>query len=70
MEETLGFCTEYMQHYGATMQRVSDATEEPIMTDEIISSNSKQKRKMSNEFRNYAHAFVLDNATSLEPWRE
>ncbi len=70
MEDTLGFCTEYMRKYGGTAQRVWDATEEPIMNDEILRSNSKRTRKMSNEFRSYAHAFVLDNAACLEEWRQ
>ena len=68
MEETLGFCIEYMRTYGGTVQRVWDATEEPIMNDEILRSNSKRTRKMSDEFRSHAHAFVLDNAASLEQW--
>jgi hypothetical protein len=40
------------------------------MNDEILRCNSQQKRKMSDEFRNYAHAFVLDNASSLERCRQ
>ena len=49
---------------------VWDAEEDAIMNDEILRCNSQQKRKMSDEFRNYAHAFVLDNASSLEPCRQ
>ena len=70
MEETLGFCIEYMHTYGGTVQRVWDAAEEPIMNDEILTGNSKRTWKMSNEFQVHAHAFVLDNATSLDPWRQ
>lgn len=70
MEETLGFCTEYMRQYKGTSHRVWDANEEAIMNDEILRSNSQRKRKMSDEFRRYAHAFVLDNAAKLEQWRE
>lgn len=70
MEETLRFCTEYMRQYGGTVERVWDASEEPIMNDEILRSNSRRRRKMSTEFRSYAHAFVLDNAACLEQWRE
>ena len=40
------------------------------MNDEILTGNSKRARKMSNEFQAHAHAFVLDNAASLDPWRQ
>jgi hypothetical protein len=70
MDDTLGFCTEYMHQYRGTTHRVWDAEEDAIMNDEILRRNSQQKRKMSDEFRNYAHAFVLENASSLEQCRE
>ena len=35
-EDALGFCTEYMQEYRGTAQRVWDAEEDPIMNDEVI----------------------------------
>ena len=70
MDDTLGFCTEYMHQYRGTTHRVWDAEEDATMNDEILRCNSQQKRKMSDEFRNYAHAFVLDNASSLERCRE
>ena len=70
MEETLGFCTEYMHTYGGTVQCIWNAAEEPIMNDEILIGNSKRMQKMSNEFQAHAHAFVLDNAASLDPWRQ
>jgi hypothetical protein len=52
------------------MHRVWDPQEEAIMTDEILRSNSQRKRKMSDQFREYAHAFILDNAMCLEEWRQ
>ena len=70
MDDTLGFCTEYMHQYRGTTHRVWDVEEDAIMNDEILRCNSQQKRKMSDEFRDYAHAFVLDNALSLERWRQ
>jgi hypothetical protein len=70
MDDTLGFCTEYMRQYRGTVHRVWDAEEDAIMNDEILCRNSQQKRKMSDEFRSYAHDFVLDNASCLEAWRE
>jgi hypothetical protein len=70
MDDTLGFCTEYMHQYRGTTHRVWDVEEDAIMNDEILRCNSQQKRKMSDEFCNYAHAFVLDNASSLERCRQ
>jgi hypothetical protein len=49
---------------------VWDVEEDATMNDEILRGNSQQKRKMSDEFRDYAHAFVLDNALSLEGRRQ
>ena len=70
MEDTLGFCTEYMKQYKVTMHRVWDSTEEPAMNDEILTGNEHTKRKMSDEMRVHAHAFIIDNAPCVEPWRE
>ena len=70
LEDTLGFCTEYMTRYKATTHRVWDAMEEPTMNDEVLRQNVRTKRKMTNDFRNDIHAFVLDNAPSVEPLRE
>jgi len=68
MDDTFGFCTKYMQQYKGTMHRVWDPNEEATMTNEILRSNFHRKRKMFDEFRNFAHAFVLDNAACLETW--
>ena len=70
MDETLGFCTEYMRKYKGTVHRVWNLDEDATMTNEILPSNSQQRRKMSNEFRSLVHAFVLDNAACLEPWHQ
>ena len=70
MEDTLGFCTEYMKQYWGTSQRVWDAMEDVTMNDEVLSPHESKKRKMSTEMRSYAHAFVLDNAACLQSWRE
>jgi hypothetical protein len=70
MDDTLGFCTEYMHQYRGSTHRVWDVEEDATMNDEILRGNSQQKRKMSDEFRDYAHAFVLDNAQSLEGRRQ
>jgi hypothetical protein len=70
MKATLVFCTEYMTRYKATRHRVWDLIEEPTMKDEVLKENERMKRKMSDDVRSYIHAFVPDNAPSLEPWRE
>ena len=70
LEDTLGFCTEYMQRHSATTHRVWDPNEDAIMNDEILRLNEHSKRRMSDDVRGYAHAFVIDNAPCLEPWRE
>ena len=70
MDDTLRFCTEYMRQYRGTVHQVWDPQEEAIIADEILCSNSQRKRKMSNQFREYAHAFVLDNVACLDEWRK
>lgn len=70
MEDALGFCTEYMKQYRGTTHRIWDPMEDARMNDEVLSCQQHKKRKMSDEVRNYAHAFVLDNAACLIPWRE
>ena len=70
LEDTLGFCTEYMQRHRSTTHRVWDPSEDAKMNDEILRLNEHLKRRMSDEVRAHAHAFVIDNAPCLEPWRE
>ena len=36
MDDTLGFCIEYMRQYKGTAHHIWDAKEEPIMNDEIL----------------------------------
>ena len=68
MEESVGFCTEYMSKFTAVTRRVWDDKEDPTMVDEILQGKGRP-RPMSNEFREWAHAFVLDNAHVFEPLR-
>ena len=69
-EDALGFCTEYMRDYRGTAERVWNAEEDPIMNDEVIRGAASKQRRLSDEVRSYAHAFVIDNAPCLESWRE
>lgn len=68
MEDTLGFCTEYMTRYTATSRRVWDKEEEQSMYDEVV-EGYPARRPMSEEVRNWAHSFVQENAAVLEPYR-
>jgi len=43
LEDTLGFCTEYMKQYKVTTQRVWDATEDATMNDEVLSTHDSKK---------------------------
>jgi len=69
MEDTLGFYTEYMKQYHRTTHRVWNAMEDAIMNDEVLPTHEGRKCKRK-EMCGYAHAFVLDNAASLQPWHE
>ena len=69
-EDALGFCTEYMRDYRGTAERVWNAEEDPIMNDKVIRGTASKQRRLSNEVRSYAHAFVIDNAPCLESWQE
>lgn len=68
MEETLGFCTEYMTRYEGTSRRVWDKDEDQSMYDEIVEGGSV-RRPMSKDVRGWAHFFVLENAAVIEPYR-
>ena len=70
LEDTLGFYTEYMKQHRATTHRVWDPNEDAIINDEVLRQNEHRRRRMSDEVRGHAHAFVIDNAPCLEPWRE
>jgi len=43
--------------------------EDATMNDEVLSNSEGRKWKMSEEMQNYAHAFVLNNASCLQMWR-
>ena len=69
--DRLGFCTKYMKrHTRATTHHVWDPNEDATMNDEVLRQNEYTMRKMFDEVRAYAHAFVIDNAPCLELWRE
>jgi hypothetical protein len=69
MSETLGYCTEYMQRFHGTRRRVWDDREEQRMMDEMVQGNG-WRRPMSQQFRTWAHNFVINNSMDLEDWRQ
>lgn len=68
-EEVLDFCMEYMQDYPITRRKVWDDKEDPMMNDEIIEGNG-QTRILSADIRHWIHKFILNNAKSLQSYRE
>lgn len=68
MEETLGFCSEYMERYGATSRRVWDANEEQSMYDEMVEGKGI-RRPMSRTLCDWIHSFVIRNAGTLQYYR-
>jgi hypothetical protein len=48
MEETLGFCTEYMSRFSTTRRRVWDAIKEQSMVDEVLEGKGVN-REMSDQ---------------------
>ena len=64
VEETLGFCSEYMERYSATSRRVWDANEDLAMHDEMVEGKG-MRRVMSRTLRDWIHNFVVTNATTL-----
>lgn len=68
MEDTLGFCMEYMTRYKPTSRRVWDQEEDQSMYDEVVEGGGV-RRPMSEELRKWTHSFVLQNAAVLEPYR-
>ena len=66
--EALGFCTEYMQDYTVTIQRVWDDKEDPSMYDEILEGGARARHLPPN-LRQWIHEFVVNNAAPLEEWR-
>jgi hypothetical protein len=68
MDDTLGFCTEYMSRFTATRRRVWDEKEEPGLFDEEP-KGGRVKCVLSKNIRKWAHKFVIDNAGHLSGLR-
>ena len=64
MDEAMGFCTKYMQHYSGSECHVWDDKEEPAMNNEVIEENG-QHRLLADELRHWIHEYVLNNAEPL-----
>jgi hypothetical protein len=68
MEETLGYCIEYLTRFELTSKRVWDNKEDPIMNDEIFQGGGLQ-RTLGEDERVWAHEFVVNNSAQLESWK-
>jgi hypothetical protein len=69
MSETLGYSTEYMQHLQGTTCRVWDDKEENTMNDEIL-QGKRWPHRMSAQFRDWAHDFVIQKLNNPADWRQ
>jgi hypothetical protein len=69
IEEALGFCIKYIQEVNSTRRRVWEDKEEPTMNDEVLEGNGHPRRRSAN-LKNWAHTFILHNASTTEPWCE
>ena len=68
IQEALGFCTKYMQEFQSTRRRVWDSKEDAGVVDEVFEENGKP-RKMTLQFRGWAHNYVINNSAVVDPWR-
>jgi hypothetical protein len=68
MDDTLGFYIEYMMRFTPTSRRVWDSKEDQSMYDEVM-EGLWQVRPISQQFRQWAHDFVLENSAYIAPWR-
>jgi hypothetical protein len=50
MEETLGFCTEYMSRFSTTRRRVWDAIKEQSMVDEVLEGKGVHRCLINFDF--------------------
>lgn len=68
-DEALGFMTEYMSSFDAIQRRVWDENEEEGVVGEVLEGGGT-KRAMSPRLRDVAHDYVLNNTTTMTPWRQ
>ena len=68
IQETLGFCTEYMQEFQSTRRRIWDSKEDAGVVDELPKGNGKSQN-MTLQFRRWAHSYVVNNSAVVDPWR-
>jgi hypothetical protein len=68
MDNTLGFCTEYMSRFTRSRRRVWDDQQKPRLFDEEPKGGGI-KWPMSPTLREWTHNFVLDNVGHLSGLR-
>lgn len=66
--EACGFASEYLGDRQTSIKRVWDSEEDPIMNDIVLEGKGKE-RVLEEDLLEYIHAFVLDNADVIEPYR-
>jgi hypothetical protein len=69
IEETLGFCTEYMQDCELTRRRIWDDQEELGAKSEVVEGTGRY-RLLTSDLRAWIHEFVLTNTEPLQSYRE
>jgi hypothetical protein len=68
-DECIGFITEYLQRFDVVQRRVWDADEEYGDAEEVLEGAGKSY-VMSAAQRDVAHQYVLDNAETMQDWRQ
>jgi hypothetical protein len=66
IEEALGFCTKYIQEMKSTRRLVWDGKVESTLHNEILEDNMRPCR-LGVDLKRWAHIFVLNNATTIQP---
>jgi hypothetical protein len=69
MEDTLGFCTEYLTRFSPTTRRVWDDKEDQAIVDEMLQGRGGMTRELNNNERQWAHDFVIENTAHLDQYR-
>ena len=68
IEEACGFVGEFVSDDVGTFRRVWDSEEDPVQNDVVLEGNPK-RRVLDLLLHRHMHAFVLENADCIEPYR-
>jgi hypothetical protein len=67
LDETLGFVTKYMQMFTHVRHQVWDVDEEERVYGEVLEGSGSKFHLLPSAW-DFAHQYVLTNATCLAPW--